>query len=110
MAGDPSSHFKFKSSIIIFMNIKQQIDKIIKSVEYEQNDACTRAYVEMKLHQLLNKYVCECKIIDYTIICDERNNSPFVIENNDIIAYVDWTDIFNQKHKYEVSFQKIAKE
>ena len=107
MSGRVASHFKFKSSIIIFMNIKEQIDKIIKSVEYEQNNACTRSFVEMKLHQLLNKYVCECKIIDYTIICDERNNSQFVIENNDIIAYVDWTDIFNQKHKYEVSFQKI---
>ena len=76
-------------------NIKQQIDKIIKSVEFEQNDVFTWSSVKMKLHQLLDKYVCECKIIDYTIICDERNNSPFVIENNDIIAYVDWTDIFN---------------
>ena len=107
MSGKVSSHFKFQSNIVIFMNIKEQIDKIIKSVESEHNDACTRSYVEMKLHQLLNQYACEGKIINYTIICDERNNSQFVIENNDIIAYVDWTDIFNQKHKYEVSFQKI---
>ena len=79
MSGWVVSHFKFKSNIIIFMNIKEQIDKIIKSVEYEQNDACTRSCVEMKLHQLLNQYACEGKIIDYTIICDERNNSPFII-------------------------------
>ena len=70
MSGWIASHFKLKSSNITFMNIEEQIDKIIKSVEYEQNNACTRSCVEMKLHQLLNQYVCEGKIIDYTIICD----------------------------------------
>lgn len=107
----------YKYSIVLFcfmkndfFILKQQIHEIIKSVEFERNYSGTRAYIEMKLQQLLNQYVCEGEIIDYTVVCDERNNPPSVVENNDLVANIDWIDIFKQEHKYKVSFQNIIKD
>ena len=93
-----------------FLYIKQQIDEVIKSLGYNFNNAITRATVENKIFNILKNYVYEGEIIDYTVICDERNNPPSVIENNDIVANITWTDKFKQKHNYEVNFQKIIKE
>ena len=93
-----------------FFTLKQHINEIIKSVEFERNYAGTRAYIEMKLQQLLNQYAYEGEIIDYTVICNERNNPPSVIENNDLVANITWIDIFGEKHYYEVSFQNIIKD
>lgn len=92
-----------------YFTLKQQINEIIKSVEFERNTAITRALVETKIQQLMVQQANERQLYDYTVVCDERNNPPSVIENCDIVANITWIDIFGENHYYEVSFQNIIK-
>lgn len=93
-----------------FFTLKQQINEIIKSIEFDRNTAITRAFVEAKIQQLMVQQANDCQLHDYTVICDERNNPPSIIENNDLVANITWADIFGKKHYYEASFQNIIKD
>lgn len=93
-----------------YFTLKQQINEVIKSVIYERNNVITRALVETKIQQLMVQQANENQLYDYTVVCDERNNPPSVIQNNDIVANITWTDLFGKKHFYEVSFQNIIKD
>lgn len=93
-----------------FIELKQQINEIIESVEFERNTAVTRALVETKIQRLMVQQANDRQIYDYEVVCDDRNNPPSVIENNNLVANINWTDIFGKKHYYGADFQNIIRQ
>jgi len=62
----------------MLVHINQQIENILSSYIFEHNDKFTRARISNNIETFLQ----DLPICDYTVICDERNNSPEVIDGN----------------------------
>lgn len=69
----------------ILKQTEEFAEKLIISLNFEYNDASTRKYIKetMEIHLKSIK-----EIVEYNVICDETNNSPNVIDNNDLV--LDW--------------------
>jgi hypothetical protein len=81
--------------------INAHINECAKHHLFEFNDAFTRASFKNNVVSLLINLKAEGKINDYSVICDESNNTPENIDKNMLIA-----DVYFKPTK-ALSFVKI---
>lgn len=71
--------------LIAFM--RTQLDKIVRPFLFEPNDKITRDEVKGVVDRFCNDLVTKRALYDYLVVCDETNNTPNRIDNNEL--YID---------------------
>lgn len=70
----------------LFIYIEKAITKATKDYLFEFNDEITRTDFVNVIEPFLREIKSRRGIYDYVIICDETNNTPKVIDNNEFVA------------------------
>lgn len=66
--------------------IKNHMEDSLAQTLFEPNDKSTRMLVAFKMCSLLDSLLAKRLINDYNVICDESNNTPYNIDNGDLIV------------------------
>jgi len=99
-ASDTSTFSRINVSLL-FIQLKKLIKPAIRSVLFEQNDSTTRTRISNEINRLLRKIQGEDGITDFKVVCDETNNTPDIIDSNNLVV-----DVF-VKPKKSINFIKI---
>jgi hypothetical protein len=67
--------------------IRRQLTILARPFVFEPNDAFTRGQISTVTETLMNDLVTNRGIYDYSVVCDESNNTPARIDRNEL--YVD---------------------
>lgn len=78
--------------------LRPKMEKILQQVMFEPNDELTRYHVYCQIQNFLYDVKKGKGISDYCIICDETNNPPRVIDNNQLRVDVFLQKIHNMVH------------
>lgn len=89
---------KAASDIRLVEEIKGKLQTIAESYLFEPNDSTTRA----SLHDSMCVYLKGQFIDDYTVVCDETNNTPYRIDCNEL-----WADVAIKLHGEATTFMYI---
>ena len=68
--------------------IRDQLPKLLRKYLYEPNDVMTRTQVTNVVQSMLMDLLVKRGVYDFLVKCDEENNPPAVIDNNEL-----WVDI-----------------
>ena len=74
--------------------LRRQLTLAARPFIFEPNDAFTRGQVSTVIETLLNDLVTNRGIYDYSVVCDESNNTPTRIDRNEL-----WVDVAIQPVK-----------
>jgi len=74
--------------------LRRQLTLAARPFIFEPNDAFTRGQVSTVMETLMNELVTNRGIYDYSVVCDESNNTPARIDRNEL-----WVDIAIQPVK-----------
>ncbi len=74
------------SRLVVY--IRTEAEKIGKLFLHEPNDKITRDEFKGRLDRLMNDLVAKRGITDYLVVCDESNNTPTRIDQNEL-----WADV-----------------
>jgi hypothetical protein len=72
----------------LFLYLEDAISRAARDVLFEFNDEVTRTNFVNTIEPFLRDVQSKRGIYDYIVICDESNNTPAVIDNNEFIASV----------------------
>ena len=86
IASLPSSLDRINVSRLIAF-LRDRLEEIGKGFLFEPNDEITRNEIKNAVEGLLNDVTTKRGIFDYLVVCDETNNTPSRIDNNEL--YVD---------------------
>ncbi len=86
IASLPSSLDRINVSRLIAY-LRDKLEEIGKGFLFEPNDEITRNEIKNAVEGLLNDVTTKRGIFDYLVVCDETNNTPSRIDNNEL--YVD---------------------
>ena len=67
--------------------MRTQLDKIVRPFLFEPNDKITRDEVKGVVDRFCNDLITKRALYDYLVVCDETNNTPNRIDNNEL--YID---------------------
>jgi hypothetical protein len=70
----------------LFIYIENAISAAAKDVLFEFNDEITRTNFVNTIEPFLRDVQANRGIFDFVVVCDETNNTPSVIDNNEFIA------------------------
>lgn len=70
----------------LFLYLEKATNKTVKYFVFEPNSVFTRSRVVNTLSPIFERVKASDGIYDYIIICDERNNTPDIIDNNDMVV------------------------
>lgn len=70
----------------LFLNLERAVRETTKQFVFEPNTVVTRTQVVNVLTPLFENAKATQGLYDYLIVCDERNNIPSVIDNNELIV------------------------
>ncbi len=70
----------------LFLTIEQALERSAQAQLFELNDQTTRANFVNIVEPFLRDVQAKRGIIDFTVICDETNNTPDVVDNNEFRA------------------------
>ncbi len=70
----------------LFLTIEQSLEKAAQSQLFEFNDQLTRANFVNIVEPYLRDIQAKRGVYDYLVVCDETNNTPDVIDNNEFRA------------------------
>jgi hypothetical protein len=70
----------------LFLTIEQALEKAAQSQLFEFNDQLTRANFVNIVEPYLRDVQAKRGVYDYLVVCDETNNTPDVIDNNEFRA------------------------
>lgn len=70
----------------LFIYLERAIERSAKDVLFEFNDTLTRQNFINTIEPFLRDVKAKRGIFDFLVVCDERNNTPSVIDNNEFIA------------------------
>jgi len=70
----------------LFLTVEQALQKAAESQLFELNDQITRANFVNIVEPYLRDVQAKRGIFDYLVICDETNNTPDIIDNNEFRA------------------------
>ena len=70
----------------LFLTIEQALERAAQAQLFELNDDLTRANFRNIVDPYLRDVQAKRGLIDYVVICDETNNTPDVIDNNEFRA------------------------
>jgi hypothetical protein len=68
--------------------LKYNLDNLMKPFLFEQNDQQTRDAAALTVSKFLSNLVTLRGLSDYAVLCDETNNTPTRIDNNEL-----WVDV-----------------
>lgn len=68
----------------LFLTLEKVTKNLLKYYVFEPNTFATRARLINALAPIFNQAKANDGLYDYRIICDERNNTPDVIDNNEL--------------------------
>jgi len=74
--------------------IRRQLILLARPFIFEPNDAFTRSQVQNTVSALMNELVTLRGILDYSVICDDSNNTPARIDRSEL-----WVDVAIQPVK-----------
>jgi hypothetical protein len=72
----------------LFLTIEQSLERTAQAQLFELNDAATRANFVNIVEPYLRDIQAKRGVYDFRVICDESNNTPDVIDNNEFRAYI----------------------
>jgi phage tail sheath protein FI len=64
--------------------VQKQTQSLLKYFVFEQNSFATRNRLKGALIPLFDQAKLNDGLYDYQLVCDERNNTPAVIDNNEL--------------------------
>ena len=70
----------------LFLHMERSIEKMARFLLFEFNDDFTRARFRGQVNPFLQDIQTRRGITDYQVVCDETNNTPTVIDNNEFRA------------------------
>jgi phage tail sheath protein FI len=70
----------------LFIYLERAIARSARDVLFEFNDQLTRNNFINTVEPFLRDVKAKRGIFDFLVVCDERNNTPAVIDNNEFIA------------------------
>lgn len=68
----------------LFLVLEKQTQELLKYFVFEQNSFATRNRLKGALIPLFDQAKLNDGLYDYQLVCDERNNTPDVIDNNEL--------------------------
>jgi hypothetical protein len=68
----------------LFLTLEKTTQELLKMFVFEPNSFTTRSRVVGSLTPLFDEARLNDGLYDYTIVCDERNNPPSTIDNNEM--------------------------
>jgi hypothetical protein len=68
----------------LFLTLEKETQALLKYFVFEPNSFTTRQRLVGALTPVFDKAKSNDGLYDYTIVCDERNNTPDVIDNNEL--------------------------
>lgn len=68
----------------LFLTLEKSTQEVLKLFVFEPNSFTTRSRVVGALTPLFDEARLNDGLYDYTIVCDERNNPPSTIDNNEM--------------------------
>jgi hypothetical protein len=78
----------------LFLTVEQALEKAAQAQLFEFNDQITRANFVNIVDPYLRDIQAKRGVFDYVVVCDETNNTPDVVDNNEFRA-----DIFLKPNK-----------
>ena len=81
-----NSSFNRINVVRIFKEMERALSKMSKYSLFEFNDAFTRNYLTSIIRPYLAVKKADRSIIDSLVVCDETNNTPQVIANNQLVC------------------------
>lgn len=72
----------------LFLHMERAISKMARYMLFELNDDFTRSRFRGVVNPFLNDIQARRGITDYLVVCDETNNTPEVIDNNEFVAEI----------------------
>lgn len=84
------SDAQWKAAGVTNDDIHYFIKKIHDKQKQSPNDAITRGDTIAKIRDLMEVYMLSRSILDYQIVCDDRNNPPSVVESGGLGLFVHW--------------------
>lgn len=70
----------------LFLTVEQALENVAKAQLFELNDQITRANFVNTVEPYLRDIQSKRGVYDFRVICDETNNTPDVIDNNEFRA------------------------
>ena len=70
----------------LFLTVEQALENVAKAQLFELNDQITRANFVNTVEPYLRDIQSKRGVFDFRVICDETNNTPDVIDNNEFRA------------------------
>lgn len=70
----------------LFLTVEQALENVAKAQLFELNDQITRANFVNTVEPYLRDVQSKRGVYDFRVICDETNNTPDVIDNNEFRA------------------------
>ena len=70
----------------LFLYMERAIGKFAKRYLFELNDEVTRSRFKNLVDQFISVVQSNRGVKDYLVICDESNNTPTIVENDEFIA------------------------
>jgi phage tail sheath protein FI len=68
----------------LFLTLEKSTEEVLKYFVFEPNTFTTRSRVIGAITPLFDEARVNDGLYDYTIVCDERNNTPASIDNNEL--------------------------
>jgi hypothetical protein len=68
----------------LFLTLEKETQALLKYFVFEQNSFATRNRLKGALVPLFDQAKLNDGLYDYQLVCDERNNTPDVIDNNEL--------------------------
>lgn len=72
----------------LFLTIEQAIENLASAQLFQINDEITRSNFLNAVEPYLRDIQAKRGIIDFRIICDETNNTPTIIDNNEFVGSI----------------------
>lgn len=72
----------------LFLKIEKDISRYARSILFEMNDEFTRAEFVGIVEPYLRDVQARRGVYDYLVVCDDTNNTPDVIDNNEFVANI----------------------
>lgn len=72
----------------LFLVLERAIEQAAKAQLFEINDETTRSIFKSIVDPFLRDVQARRGVYDYLVVCDETNNTPVVIDNNEFVAEI----------------------
>ena len=70
----------------LFLTVEKALESVANAQLFEFNDEITRANFSNVVEPFLRDVQAKRGLIDFRVICDESNNTPSVVDNNEFRA------------------------